>query len=83
MGVRTAGDVDSLHRVVMGQVLTDITGAINEGQVPVAHQRGEDVLEDRPEVLIDRVHLADRNLTTVDHAVEDVERHDRRDIARS
>ena len=77
---RAAGDVDGLHRIMTGQVLADITAAVDEGQVPVAHQRGEDVLEDRPEVLVDRVHLADHDLTAVDHAVEDVQRHDRRDV---
>jgi hypothetical protein len=80
VGLRAASDVDSLHRLMTGQVLAGITAAIDEGQVAVADQRGEDVLEDGPEVVVDRVHLADHDLAAVNHAVQDVQRHDRRDI---
>ena len=81
--MRAAGDVDHLHRIMAGQVRADLAGAVDKGQVPVPHQLSEDVLEDRPEVLVDRVHLADDDLTAVDHAIEDVQRHDRRDVAGS
>ena len=80
VGLRAAGDVDGLHRVMMGQVLTHIGAAVDEGEVAVPDQRGEDVFEDRPEVVVDRVHLADHDLAGVDHAVQDVQRDDGRDV---
>ena len=80
VGGRAAGDVDGLDRVVMGQVLACLAAAVGEGQVLVAYQRGEDVFEDGPEVLINGVHLADHHLAAVDHAVGDVQRHDGRDV---
>ena len=48
VGLSAAGDVDGLYRVVMGQVFAEVAAAVDEGQVLVAYQGGEDVFEDGP-----------------------------------
>ena len=78
-----AGDVNLVDQRVRAQRLPDLGIAIREAQKPALDQRPQRILEDRPEIFIDRVHLQNADRAFGDQFIQHVERRDRRNISRT
>ncbi len=65
----------------MGQIGSDVAGPIGETDVTGVDERLEDVLEELPQVFVDRVQLDQRDFPVDEELAEEVEYGDGRDIA--
>lgn len=83
VGAVAAGDMDGVHAVVRGEMAALRRTAVDEPQPAALDELGEDQLEVRPEVGVDRVHLSDDDLALDIQLVQDVQGGDGRDIARA
>ena len=80
---RAAGHVDRVDGVVRGEVLAHLRAARRKAHHARLDELGEDDLEERLEVRVDRVHLEQHHLTLGIQLVEHIERRDGRDVARA
>ena len=83
MGARAAGDVDLIDPLVPSEVLTHLGAAVREADEAIGDEVAKDVLEDGAEILVDRVHLEQADVTFRVQLVEHIKGGDARDVARA
>ncbi|MET7442408.1 hypothetical protein [Streptomyces sp. NPDC005568] len=83
MGAVAARDVDAADAFVTGEIGALRRAAVHEADPVAGDEVGEDVLEVRAQVGVDGVHLGDDDLAVHVELVQDVERGDGGDVARS
>jgi hypothetical protein len=81
VGLGRAGEVDVVDGVVLDQVLPDLGAAVDDAQHPGVDQRPQGALEDRPDPLVDRVHLEQAHVALDDQLRQHVHRRDGRHVA--
>jgi hypothetical protein len=80
-GAIAAGDVNLIDQRMIAQLFADLRAAVGKAQESAVDERLERIFEDRPEILVYRIHLENANGAVGDEFVEHVERRDRRDVA--
>jgi len=81
MAPRATGDVDLVDGAVLGHVSTDVSPAVNGGDIAGIGEFGKSCLQHRAEVIVDRVHLEQAAAALGIELVEHVERGDRGHVA--
>ncbi len=76
-----AGDVDGVDGVVVDEVGADVDSSVDDAQVAGIDEGGQRLLEDRPQVLVDRVHLEEHDRVLGDELVQGIHRRNRGDVA--
>ncbi len=81
MRLGASGHVDLVDELVVGEPCADVAPSVRDANESPLDERRKCLLQERPHVFVDRVHLEDAHLTLVDELVEHVERRDRGDVA--
>lgn len=81
VGAIAARDVQRVDLRMRRQVRADVGAAVDDGQEAVVDQRAEGLLEVRPAVGVDRVHLEDDDLVLDEQLVEKIHGRDARHVA--
>ncbi len=72
--------MDGLDERVVTEVVAFFGAAVSDAEVAVVDEIGEDLGEDRPEILVDRIHLEDRHLVLHEQLVHGIHRRNRSDV---